>query len=189
MSRMRRALALLVACCLAGCGGGVETYMPLRQDLSWTYQVRSGFVSYVESATAHRPTAVAEEPGFRIAGPLGASQLAWVDGELLASECAGTRFSPPLALLWPESKKVRSWKGLVTRAGRTQSATASSQMTDEKVDIFGRKTPTLKTTIVMQMGADEYQLDTWFVREVGIVRQEERKNDELVRSLEHVAGP
>lgn len=176
---------------LTGCGGGDGSeHLPLGPGQTWTYRVRSGFEVAVEPVKVAEPIAVGEASGWRLTSPMGESRLAWRDGVLVAERLPGTRFSPPIPLLKTDlGRPMREWRGMVSADGVTRSGTADLRVVEERVTHAGRPRDALRSTVDLQLGSSSLVLDTWFVPRVGIVRQEFRRDNDLERALDWVAGP
>jgi len=192
MNRVGRSGWLLgcIALGLVGCGRGAGTnYLPLRTGTEWTYRVRSGFDLRIELVRVTGPIAVAGGDGWQLNGPMGESRLAWREGVLLAEQLPGTRFAPAIPLLRVTDLSGKFWQGFVSANGHTQSAQADLRMVQESLMLAGRKRQALRSTVTLNLKPTALVLDSWFVADIGIVRQELRRGDALVRAMDWVAGP
>lgn len=168
--------------------------MPLHEGASWTYRVRSGFLSGVHPLVAERRLAVAGVEGAELTGAMGASRLAWKGDRLLAEVLGGDRYIPPvplldLALLDQEGGPgVRSWRGFVVVRGEARDAVAQLSVT--RVPPLRDNWPsTVRSTLKIESEGEQVELLTWFAQGKGVVRQEQREDGELHRMVEWLSGP
>ena len=173
---------------LFGCSSG-NSLMPSDVGTTWTYKVRTGFgAQHVADATISKRLSVTGTEGFEIAGPLGATRMAWKDGTLWAQNFGNAQALPALPLLRVDHQPV-GWKGtLETTAGQEK---ASAQLTHETEnrENAGRTTRTLGAQLVVKRPRSTTTLITWFAEGIGIVKQEQRTDGELDLSLDWVSGP
>lgn len=180
--------AALVAAC--GCAPSVRRYFPLEVGNRWSYAVRSGFLSRVEDIEVVRSLSVAGTTGFEVRGPTGVSRLAWTGSTLVAESLPGMRYSPPLPLLDPSRPKApRVWKGLMTSPTAVLEAEARIVPQAATLTLGGRRYETLHVVATIRSEGRSMELQTWYAPGIGVLRQEQRSNDNLVRSLEYLAGP
>ena len=180
----RRGLGLVL---LAGLGcSGERQYLPLEPGTTWSYTVRTPLVTHVSDLTV-----ASEVSGYReIRGSMGRSLIEWRDGALWARELSGTRFEPPIPLLRPGVPSWRaSWRGRVEGPFPYTSATASLRQSEEELSQPTRKLPTIKCVLSLEIGPHLVELETWFARGVGIVRQEQRVDGRFALAMEHLRGP
>lgn len=183
------AMALLALCSCSNRGD--STWMPLAKGSEWKYQVQNGMQNSVDALRVESQELVDGENGWRLSGPGGPSRLVWRDGGLYASQLAGTRFSPSI-LLMADSKDPQfkfEWKGDVMVAHRALQATSVTTMEEDSVNLSGKDVKARKSNVVIKLGKSEITVQTWFAKGVGIVRQEERSGDLLLRSMEYISGP
>lgn len=189
MIRLRWAGALVVLAC-AGCRPGGQAFMPLDEGNRWSYSVRAGFLTKVEDIEVRRRLSVADGSGWELGGTMGVSRLAWKDGILVAEDLPSTRFSPALPLLvGGQVEAKRQWSGIMRTLAGAKEAEAQLEQESEKITIGGRTYTTRRAKVtIVGLGAP-IELTTWFAEGMGIVRQEQRIGDQLVRSMEYLAGP
>lgn len=175
--------------------------MPLSPDTQWTYEVRSGLYATVQEFTITEEIAVGERRGFRLDSPSGESRLSWDGNQLVASVLGGAQFNPPLPLLdtgqIPGSTSAPSiiaaqWQGTVRRQGQEVSGRASLEQARTREQLAGQPYDTVESTVTIQgEGFEPVEIRTWFVRGLGILRQQQRSGDseQLDRSLQYLTGP
>ncbi|HRJ97339.1 MAG TPA: hypothetical protein PLL78_11705 [Fimbriimonadaceae bacterium] len=184
------ATALVVLGSLAGCGSGGEAFFPLEVGNRWTYSVRAGFLSRVEDVRVERALSVADARGFELTGPMGVSRFVWKEGTLLAEDLPGTRFSPAVPLLVGGSVKAsRNWRGIVRTMAGEREARGTLVQASDSLTIAGRGYDTRRTTLTVEGLGPRLELQSWFAEGIGLLRQEQRIGDQLVRSVEYLAGP
>ncbi len=177
---------------LASCGGRSDTaWMPMTKSSTWKYEVQNGMQRSVETIKVEARDLVGGQNGWRLEGPGGPSRLAWIDGNMYASQLAGTRFSPPI-LINSDTKDPKfnhEWKGDIMVAHRSMPATATVHLEEDTMTLGGKDVKTQKSVLAMKVGKMEVGIQTWFAKGIGIVRQEERSGDLLLRSMEYISGP
>ena len=182
-----RALLPLLLLVLWGCGGDLHDYMPLNEHSQWEYIVRldTDEVPVTWKVAGRAPVGAIE--GWEIASDMGTSRLGWKGDDLLASELAGTVYSPPVPLL---ADGPRSWKGVVTTAGQKTAGSATLVRSAESLDVGGKSYESIKTVLTLDCGGETVQLTTWFFSGLGILRQEQRRGPALTRDryIEFVSG-
>lgn len=182
--------ALLVLGSVAGCGSGGDAFFPLEVGNRWTYSVRAGFLSRVEDVRVERALSVADARGFELAGPMGPSRFVWKQDTLLAEDLPGTRFSPAVPLLVGGSVTAsRKWQGIVRTMAGEREARGSLVQASDSLTIAGRSYDTRRTTLTVEGLGPRLELQSWFAEGIGLLRQEQRVGDQLVRSVEYLAGP
>lgn len=156
----------------------------------WTYSVRAGFFSRVEDLRVTRSISVAGRQGFELTSPTGSSRFVWKEGVLLAEDLPGTRFSPATPLLVGDRTQAeRAWQGIVrTLAGEREARATLVQATDS-LTLGGRSYETRRTVLSVEGLGPRLELRSWFAEGIGLLRQEQRVGDQLVRSIEYLAGP
>lgn len=109
----------------------------------------------------------------------------------MASELAGTRFSPPIILLKTDDKKaVVSWKGSISSLPFTGPAFAELTQKETTVDSKSNsKSEGIETVLNLKYGTDELEIRTVYVKGIGMFQQEQRLNGRFASSLDHVSGP
>lgn len=185
-------LGLLLALCGSqpGCGPQNEAYFPLKKGAEWTYQVRSGFVSRIETVRATKQVPVGGSLGWLLESPACDSSVAWIGDQLLAAELAGTRFVPPVPILsFSDRPSSGEWQGLATVAGRTYGGTAKLLQAKAKFPLGSKVVTGIHATLRLDVPTGPIEVWSWYVDGIGLVRQEQRDRSGLARSLEYVKGP
>ncbi|MBL8087227.1 MAG: hypothetical protein JNM85_04045 [Chthonomonas sp.] len=187
----RIAGAALTAIVVAGCSQPKTSYLPLEVGYEWKYTVTAGLQSSVETLKCVQNDSVAGTSGFRLQGPAGQSRYAWKAGVLVAEELAGTRYAPELPIFAPGLAKGKNmtWKGQITIAHRTFTASGVLMTESGKISFGGRETNSLRSELTLTLKDQPFKIVTWYVDRVGMVRQEERAGDRLMRSVEYISGP
>lgn len=181
----------LIAPVVAGCQRADTSWMPLSAKASWKVQVRAGLRSSVSDLKVTTRDAVAGVSGWRLSGPGGDSRLAWKNGDLVADQLSGTRFLPPLPMLRPnlaEKAKVE-WSGMIQTAHMSFPAKAVLTQAPDELTISGRKETAICATLDVAVRGKTTSIATWYVRGIGIARQEEHQDGELLRAMDYVLGP
>lgn len=176
----------------AGCGPAANDWMPLAQGSRWDFAVRSGFLIAVEPVMVVGRSSVGTVEGARLNGPMGPSRLAWLGNDLLASELAGTRFSPPVTLLKVGAKDATwEWRGKVQSAGVWVPATVAFTQQSGTFTIPKSENSLTSLTVVAKLSAAGMTRETQltFARDLGVVRQETREDGKFVASIEYLSGP
>ena len=126
--------------------------------------------------------------GYLLHSGMGDCRMAWDRDRLVASQLAGTLYSPPIPLL---ARNGTSWSGVVVTPSGKTAGHATVALANEKLDVAGRQYETIKTVVNLVVGTDRAQLTTWFYPGLGILRQEQRNGPALTRSryIEFVSGP
>lgn len=188
---LRPIVPLICLMFLAGCGGSRgQAYMPLEKGNKWTYSVRAGFLSRVEDLSVTRSISVADVQGWEVSGAMGNSRLAWKGQTLLVEDLPGTRLSPAIPILLGESVKTSAkWSGIAKTLSGSREATADIVQAKDTVTIGGRTYETKRSEITLRGLGAPIILTTWFNEGIGMLRQEQRVGDQLVRSMEYLAGP
>jgi hypothetical protein len=152
--------------------------------------VRAGFLSRVEDLSVTRSISVADVQGWEVSGSMGNSRLAWKDGNLLIEDLPGTRLSPAIPILFGNSDKASvKWSGIAKTLSGSREATAEIVQANDTVTIGGRTYETKRSEITLSGLGSPILLTTWFNEGIGMLRQEQRVGDQLVRSMEYLAGP
>ena len=172
----------------AGCSSGSDLY-PLRVGQQWTYMVSNGFSSRVQQVTVARRVPVALTQGYELQGPMGISRLAWNGGTLYATVLPNTRVYKPIPMLVSgRDKATLKWSGTVEILGKTQNASAEMNQQPETIDFRSSKLETEKSTVTVHLPQETIDLETWYARGVGPVRQEQRTNGKLDVRVELLGG-
>ncbi|MCH7904384.1 MAG: hypothetical protein IH944_07430 [Armatimonadetes bacterium] len=173
---------------LIGCSQSHSRMMPLEQGNTWTYAYNSTYEEVVAEVRVSRKVAVGPVYGWELSSLMGESHLAWQGSELIAAQMAGTRFQPPIPIYASEST---SWAGTAITNGEEYSARATLTVSEETLDVGGTRHETIKTTLDIDIAGEPLQLMTWFARDIGIVRQEQRRGTPLTfdHSIEFLSGP
>ncbi len=176
---------------LAGCKKPSTALMPLKSGEHWAYVVRNARQSLVGDVDVARQVAVDGVMGWELHGPSGISRLAWKNGTLVASILSGTRYSPPLVLVIPNSVgKTLNWKGTVFTPLHSFPAVATMTWQSQDVQLGGKIFHTVRQNCQLNLSSGtQIALTTWFSSQVGIVRQEQRTNGVQVLALERLSGP
>lgn len=186
---------------LCGCSAmtslqGGPSYLPLSEGAKWTYAVTTTFRTPVTDLKVGPKTTVGNTSGRVLSSPLGESRLAWDGPKLIVSQLANCRFNPPITLFRedkiPEKKKQRSqefvdvdeWKGRLESFDVSRPATGALSMRQSKLTIRKKEVSTVETKVLIKTEKGEMEIRTWFERGVGIVKQEQRTNRNLLVSME-----
>jgi hypothetical protein len=119
---------------------------------------------------------------------MGTSVLSWSGSKLLAKDLPGTRFLPPVPIL-NTNLESDTWGGTIRSVLGDQMGTASLTHKEEDFKLSGSKSKSIKSMLKLEFGGKSRELTTWFISGVGVVRQEERVQGELIRTIEYVSGP
>ena len=159
--------------------------MPLDVGHAWTYSVKAGFETYIDTIRVTRDLSVAGTRGVELSGSLGTSRLAWVGDALCAEKLAGTQFVPPLPILYrAEETHERPWKGRVIFVDRASPASGTqSQTGDDEQSYGGKKIHCTRSTVRVKTAAHSIEVITWFSAGIGIVAQEQRTDETLLVKL------
>ena len=173
---------------LLSCSSG-SSYMPSDTGTVWTYKIRTGFgAQHVADVSITKRISVTGTEGFEVAGPLGASRLAWKNGALWAQTFANAQVQPAIPLLRLDRQSAQ-WKGaLETTSGKERAAGRLSHGSEQH-KLGGRDFEAVRTELVLTRPRSSTTLTTWFIEGIGIVKQEQRTNGELDLRLEWVSGP
>ena len=181
-------LSFLASIFLAGCSSG-NSLMPSDIGTTWTYKVRTGFgAQHVVDATITKRLSVTGTEGFEIAGPLGATRMAWKDNTLWAQNFGNAQALPALPLLRVD-RQPSEWNGTLETSSGREKASARLTHDNEKLESAGRPIPTIRTQLVIKRPRSTTTLTTWFSEGIGIVRQEQRTEGKFELRLDRVSGP
>jgi hypothetical protein len=174
----------LIAAALAGCAGSPDLF-PLEVGRSWTFSVRTGYVTYVEPVAVEREIAVAGARGYELVGPLGTMRLAWRGRVLLGERFANLIAAPPLPLLVDSvGAETRSWRGSLHTLDGTKRAEATLRQEPQKVRVANRDFDGVMASLSIRMEGRAIELMTWYAPGVGPVRQEQRTDGRLDVAME-----
>lgn len=166
--------------------------MPLEPGSRWDFAVRSGFLIAVEPVMVVGRSSVGKVSGARLNGPMGPSRLAWSGSQLISSELAGTRFSPPVVLLKSDLKSgTWQWSGKVMSAGQwlPAKATFTQQSGTFTLPKSENEMGSLSVAVQLVQAGVTRETALTFVRDLGVVRQETREGGKFVASIEYLSGP
>lgn len=183
---MKPLAAVVILAAALGCNPGPRNLMPLAEGHKWTYNVMLDFGSTVQSLEVSRRISVAGEHGWELTGPMGSSRLAWVGGTLVGERLAGTTFSPPVPLLAAEEM---SWEGTATTAGQARKGRGRLTISQVDVELAGRTYESTLSKLEIGFDSGTLELLTWFVADLGIIRQEQRIDGVRNRKLDYLSGP
>lgn len=171
-----------------GCGAG-DDLMPLHEGKAWTYKVFNGYATAIDELKVNKPLSVAGVSGWQIEGSLGQHRMAWSGSDLLCERTPNARFVPPLLLAIQGSDKARrTWKGRFEAQGQVWQAEGSFEQAQDKVKIAARTYQTTKTRIVLRWPGHRTELISWFAPGTGLIKQEQRTDDQLDLGLELVSS-
>lgn len=172
---------------LAGCSHGSD-FLPLRDNSQWTYTVNTGTDTYVEPIKVLRRIPVRGQLGYEIGGNLGISRLTWDDGVLYADSLVNSRFHPALPIFSPTAESL-SWAGTIESMGKSQKATATIMLKEDKIEKLRQKITVRRATITIQTPRTIIEVKTWYRPGVGIVKQEQRTGNKLDVAMELLSTP
>ena len=181
-----KAWPALFALACVGCSASQTSYLPLKMGSKWSYAVKGDFDTTVEDMSVVGRVPVGPQDGYEIQGHTGTTRLAWAGDRLLASELAGQWFDPPVPLI---SGGKTSWKGTLETAGRKSEAAATLTQSTAKLKFAGRDQDTLRTDLTLVTRGQTIKLSTWFVKGIGVLKQEQRTGNKRDRLIEYLSGP
>lgn len=164
--------------------------MPLSEEAIWTYQAEPGLQNETVDLKVSGLVPIGSNEGYELKSGWGSSKLVWNGDQLFAAQLGGTEYNPPLPLLAklrPEDEI--KWTGEVTVAGISKPATASLKTKENEARIGSRTMTATESDITLTVGEDTHEIQTWFVENYGIARQEQRKNGLLINRLTYLSGP
>ena len=164
--------------------------MPLAVGHVWTYDVHGRRLGQVVQVRVNRRIAVDDVSGYELTGPLGTARLAWHGPRLVAETLCGTTYDPPVPLLdarLPQAPLL--WNGTVAAPASVSEANATLTQVATDTIFASRKTAAVETVLKLQAGRRRIELDSWFVDGVGLVKQEERTDDEEAVRMSMTGGP
>ena len=176
--------AILAAISLAGCTKPPTEY-PLAVGKTWTYNVRTHFISYQEPVKVSRELSVAGTKGYVLSGPMGSCRIGWREGTLYADSLLNTTFNPPLPMLvsgQPEASL--DWEGYLTVLGKQRKGHATLSQKKESVTLGWRTVPTTRAKLLIEVEDHEIELITWYAVGQGPVKQEQRTDGRQIINLE-----
>jgi len=187
----RRAPLPFTLLLLAGCAPK-DDYFPLRVGEHWTYTVKEDkFATRVQQVRVTRRVPTALTNGFELDGPMGISRLAWRDGTLYAEELPSTRIYQPLPLLVSRDPNASlTWSGQVETLGISQPARATLKQKIEPIDIGSKRVDALRADLTISLPNNKIvELDTWYAKGIGPVKQDQRTNGNLDIHVELLGEP
>ncbi len=176
---------------LSGCSSHDE-YFPLALGSHWTYTVKEDkFATRVQELKVTRRVPVAAELGYEVEGPMGQIRLGWRDGILYANELPNTRVFRPIPLLDTRNPTAsHQWSGQVESMGIALPATAKLTQKSEPVDIGAKRVDTLRADLAVYLPNNKViELDSWYAKGIGLVKQDQRTNGNLDIHLEWLGEP
>jgi hypothetical protein len=182
------AASLLAA---AGCAPK-DDYFPLKVGAHWTYTVKQDkFATRVQQVRVTRQVPVAMTTGYELDGPMGISRLAWRNGTLFADELPSTRLYKSLPMLVPKDPLAKLvWSGQVETLGVSVPAHAILSQSLEPVDIGAKRVDALRADLTLSLPNNKtVELNTWYAKGIGLVRQDQRTNGNLDIHVELLGGP
>jgi hypothetical protein len=190
MSRTPIFLAItLTGIVAAGCGSAEDLY-PLKLHEQWTYTVKNSFSTRVQNVAVTRQIPVALTNGYELDGPMGISRLAWRDGTLYAEALPNTRIYKPMPLLVAKvGPATRHWSGYVQTLAGNEKAEATMEQMPDSIELGARKLDTVRSNLTVKLPNKTVELDTWYARGIGPVKQDERTNGNLDVHVELLGGP
>jgi hypothetical protein len=179
---------LLASLAVASGCSKAESPLPMAQGNTWTYNVRTSFHTYSESLTVLGDAPVGPIRGMELKGPMGAVKVGFDGKRLIASKLGFAHFDPPIPIYGPAGDQA-NWRGWLFVGGERRAAKAT--LTSEKESL---RTPTrtfsaVKCRLSVVCEGDTIELDSWFAKGVGLVRQEQRTNGTQDVRLEWMSGP
>lgn len=156
---------------------------------SWTYLVHGRRLDQIAQMRASRRVAVDDVSGFELVGPLGTARLAWHGTRLVADSLCGTRYDPPLPLVDAAATSTTfQWSGTVASPTTRTPGHGTITLKTSQAPFASRVMPAVESIVQLQTGRHRYELDSWFVDGIGLVRQEERIDDIQSVSLQMTGG-
>lgn len=163
--------------------------MPLREGQSWRYYAHEATGSRIRNIKVGESCLVGNSHGFKLSGDGGTSKLAWISGELWVSEFAAMRFDPPIVLLKPSSPtSTWNYEGVGTSRVFQQRISVQAKQQPVKLEVMGQTRNTLLVTLSLQFQNKTIELETWFQKGLGILKQEQRVDGIRVFALEWIGG-
>ena len=171
-----KAWAALGVLAVAGCGGGPTAWWPLPGQGTYSYSLERGASTVVADWKVTGRAPVGRAAGYIVSSPVGSSVLAWDGGRLVASQLAGTRFSPPIPIL---VEGEETWRGSLVTAGNAQNASAqiTGKQGEDRHPVFGVRT--LEVVAKIQTKGKVLVVESVFADRIGLVSQSQRTNDVL----------
>ncbi len=182
---LNRPTALLVlAAILSGCQSNHELF-PVSEHSHWTYLVRT-VNKTTDSVSYAGKIAVGNTEGFELHSDLGSVRLAWVRGQLVTDEMAGSRMTPPLPMLTAVSKQPSVWRGWIDSGDKREAAKATITTVQARLSLDGNSIDTTRTLVSIMLPNRQINLTNWYKAGVGLVRQEQRTNGRLDLILDYL---
>lgn len=173
---MRLVAACLALACMVGCGGGTQSWWPLRVGSVRSFSLVRGATTIVADWKVEREAPVGAQSGFQLSSPVGTSLLAWDGNRLVASQLAGTRYEPPIPIL---VEGEATWKGTVAAGGKSAPGTAVvvGKAGKSRHPVFGVRT--LEVVATIRSEGQARVVETTYAHRVGLVTQSHRTDDTL----------
>lgn len=152
----------------------------------WTYEVKTDFDSRVDDVAVVSRVPVGTVEGYELASPTGASRLGWNGDVLVMSMISGQVYDPPIPIF---STSKRSWQGTIETAGRLTPAKAELVCQPVKLRFAGRQVDGYQSDLSIHTTGAPVHLTSWFVKGVGLFRQEQRTGERRDRRVEYLSGP
>jgi hypothetical protein len=160
-----------------------NAFFPLDGTKKVTYEVKTGFLKFVEAFT-FEPLKTSPATGrFVVKSGLGNSVFFWNNRVLYTIQTPRTFFDEPVPILSILDGTL-STDSAILKAGRKLPVRISTESKAETLQIANRSVPVRYSIVTLKSNTDEVQLKTWFQSGIGIVRQEQRMNGELDYSLQ-----
>ncbi len=164
--------------------------MPLNKGNEWKYHLYDKMNSKVVEIKVSGETRVGIGKGTQLWGNHGNTKMAWRGGKLYVSDLATMSFDPPIIMLQPGQPKSQ-WKYEGEAKTRFQSETIHAVITQEpkKYTIAETEFDCLQVKIFMKFQNQEIEQITYYSKNIGIIRQEQRNNGEFVYAMDWISGP
>lgn len=187
---MKQTLWITLLLFLAGCSSRENSLMPLKVGQTWTYEIKPGFQSDAIEVKVSRALSVGPCQGYELTSGYGSTRLGWDGDTLLASQLGGTVYDPPVPLLSPLGpEETKTWRGNVVLAGKTREGIARLSRKDVKTKVGTFDRDAVESILNLEVDGQKHEILTWFVKNLGIVRQEQRRDGILVNRVSYLSGP
>lgn len=99
------------------------------------------------------------------------------------------RFDPPIVLLKPSSPtSTWNYEGVGTSRVFQQRISVQAKQQPVKLEVMGQMRNTLLVTLSLQFQNKTIELETWFQKGLGILKQEQQVDGIRVFALEWIGG-